>query len=269
MGYTEITMKPRIIPEIGDLIEIKTPEGLAYVQYTAKHTDPPVFGELIRILPGLYKARPDDFSVLANQKERYFVFTPITRACRKKWATIVSNEVVPEWAQGIPLMRMANQIDSNGEGRDWYLWDGVKSWPANDADVGQLSIASIWGHEVLVEKLAEGWLPSDNYSGPDELPEVSDTSEIDTGSELTQVRHYLYFPSQALANTAAQTLETKEYTVKVEPRIEQNNWLVQATMCVLLGEEVMNEHVSYLKSLASSSHGDYDGWDVLINGNCS
>jgi hypothetical protein len=45
-------MKPRVTPKIGDIVEIETSDGLAYVQFTAKHTTPPVFGELVRVLPG-------------------------------------------------------------------------------------------------------------------------------------------------------------------------------------------------------------------------
>ena len=127
---TRKTMKTRIIPQIGDIVEIKTPKGLAYVQYTAKHTAPPVFGELIRVLPGLYDSPPVDFSALAKEKEKYFVFTPITLACRKKWATVVSNEAVPVRAQGVPIMRMANRIGAGGKVGDWYLWDGIDASPA-------------------------------------------------------------------------------------------------------------------------------------------
>jgi hypothetical protein len=73
------------------------------------------------VLPGLYESPPVDLSALAKEKEKYFVFTPITFACRKKWATIVSNEAIPAWVQGVPVMRMANRIGPDGEERDWYL----------------------------------------------------------------------------------------------------------------------------------------------------
>jgi hypothetical protein len=38
------------------VIEIETPRGLAYAQYTHEHRDPPRLGSLLRVLP----ARPDD-----------------------------------------------------------------------------------------------------------------------------------------------------------------------------------------------------------------
>ncbi len=56
--------------EIGDVCEIRTPAGLAYVQYTHPH---PSMGQLVRVLPGLYAGRPD-VRELAQQKELYFIF---------------------------------------------------------------------------------------------------------------------------------------------------------------------------------------------------
>jgi hypothetical protein len=274
-------MKTRIIPKIGDIVEIKTPKGLAYVQYTAKHTAPPVFGELIRVLPGLYESPPVDLSALAKEKEKYFVFTPITFACRKKWATIVSNEAIPAWVQGVPVMRMANRIGAHGKGRDWYLWDGVDASPANNADIKEFSIAEILGHDILVDRLAERWLPSDDYTSDDRLSEVSghfealDTHETPTeltrslASEpaLAQVRHYLYFPSKALADAAGKTLKTQGYSVNIEPdpSAEQTSWLVLVTTQSMIDDAAINKAVADLKAVASSSDGEYDGWDVLVD----
>jgi ribosomal protein L34E len=64
-------------PRIGDVIEIETPKGLAYAQYTYKHDTPPRYGALLRVLPGLYEARPSDFSDLVQQDERFYVFFPL------------------------------------------------------------------------------------------------------------------------------------------------------------------------------------------------
>ncbi|MCS7123146.1 MAG: hypothetical protein RMJ17_01025, partial [Candidatus Aenigmarchaeota archaeon] len=51
----EIMSSPkRKRPKIGDVFEIKTPKGFAYVQYSIRHPD---FGEIIRVLPGLYPDR--------------------------------------------------------------------------------------------------------------------------------------------------------------------------------------------------------------------
>lgn len=42
---------------IGDVIEIRTSKGLAYVQYTHEYSKPPKWGSLVRILQGFYEKR--------------------------------------------------------------------------------------------------------------------------------------------------------------------------------------------------------------------
>lgn len=274
-------MKPRVIPKIGDIVEIETSSGLAYVQFTEKHTTPPTFGELVRVLPGLHNTRPSDFSALAQKKESYFVFTPLRLACRRKQATIVSNQPVPEWAQGIPIMRMANGFDENGKGRDWYLWDGIETWPAtgNPEDLNNLSIAAIWGHDILTERLAERWLPSDepvenpssvkfeqqgSYTKAEQAKEESEVLRPDS-PEPQEVRHYLYFPTEIVANNATRILKAHGYSAEARRSEAQDSWLILVSSLAQLDQEQLNDAMTYLKDFAASRGGEYDGWDVLVN----
>jgi hypothetical protein len=39
----------RVRPQLGDVIEIETSQGLAYAQYTHEHREPPRYGSLLRI----------------------------------------------------------------------------------------------------------------------------------------------------------------------------------------------------------------------------
>lgn len=59
---------------IGDIVEIRTPRGLAYAQYTH---EPPQFGSLIRVLPGLYESRPSDPARLAREQHLWVTFLGI------------------------------------------------------------------------------------------------------------------------------------------------------------------------------------------------
>ena len=67
----------RIRKKIGDVIEIPTSKGFAYVQYTHYHKDPPVYGSLIRVLQEFYKTRPSEqeFSEIVKNHidSKYFV----------------------------------------------------------------------------------------------------------------------------------------------------------------------------------------------------
>ena len=64
----------RIRKKIGDVIEIPTSKGFAYVQYTHYHKDPPVYGSLIRVLEGFYKTRPSEQEFSEIVKKHFVLF---------------------------------------------------------------------------------------------------------------------------------------------------------------------------------------------------
>ena len=61
MSPVQRRRRKRSRPKIGDVIEIATPKGFAYAQFTHDH---PMGGEVLRILPGLYASRPNDLASL-------------------------------------------------------------------------------------------------------------------------------------------------------------------------------------------------------------
>ncbi|HKA60713.1 MAG TPA: hypothetical protein VKD28_19000, partial [Gemmatimonadales bacterium] len=85
---------------IGDIIEIPTSRGLAYVQYT--HHDP-THGSLIRVFPGIFDERPNSFTELAKRRARFVAFVPLERAISQKIFDIVGRAPIPEDAQKFPL----------------------------------------------------------------------------------------------------------------------------------------------------------------------
>ena len=54
-GDTHLSRAELVSPRTGDVVEITTPNGLAYAQLTHDH---PEHGAVLRILPGLYESRP-------------------------------------------------------------------------------------------------------------------------------------------------------------------------------------------------------------------
>src|SRR5437016_1378380 len=109
-------------PTIGDICEVKTPAGLAYIQYTHDH---PSMGQLMRVLPGLFAARPD-IKKLAQQRELYFFFYALQYALRDRLLDVVSNESVPQWARSYPLMRADRGSDTSGKTLSWLILDASK-----------------------------------------------------------------------------------------------------------------------------------------------
>ena len=148
-------------PTIGDIVEIPTPKGLAYAQYT--HFDQRD-GQLIRVLPGLFQQRPDSFTQIVEAEERFYVFFALNAAVRQGIVRIVGREPVPPRAERFPLMRMRGIPYPSGGHSGWWLRDEHREWPVGNLTQEQrrLSIAQVPSYPVLAEMIAEGWQPSDD-----------------------------------------------------------------------------------------------------------
>jgi hypothetical protein len=148
-------------PKLGDIVEIKTPDGLAYAQFVNKHDQPPNYGPLIRVLPGLYKSRPSDFFDLVSQPERFLVFFPLGPAVSRGIVTVVANEPIPDHLIGFPILRSPGARDASGRILNWWLWDGRTKWRVDElsADQRKLSLAVIWNDTLLIQRIVEGWSP--------------------------------------------------------------------------------------------------------------
>lgn len=147
-------------PRPGDVVEIRTERGLAYAQYTHKH---PMYGALLRILPGLFAARPADFADLVSQPERFVVFFPLGAAAARGLVTLVANEPVPERNRPFPLFRSGIQNPATGRVETWWLWDGEHAWKVDELTPEQrdLPLREVWNYTLLVERIVEGWSPRD------------------------------------------------------------------------------------------------------------
>ena len=121
----------RIRKKIGDIIEIPTSKGLAYVQYTHQHTSPPVMGSLIRVLKGFYKTRPskEELAILVNKPHRFQTFCSVYYGVNIGDWERVGNFSVPDFAQKFPVFKNCHHTpEIPPEDRNWSLWDGEKSW---------------------------------------------------------------------------------------------------------------------------------------------
>lgn len=143
---------------VGDVFEILTDRGLAYAQYTHRN---PLYGELIRVLPGFFDQRPSEYGELVRRPARFCTFFPLRAAAAKRVVIIVANEPVPAEAQGFPIFRAGVVNPTTGKVDVWWLWDGDKEWR-----VGQLSeqerrlpIRGVWNDTLLIERITSGWTP--------------------------------------------------------------------------------------------------------------
>jgi hypothetical protein len=255
-------------PKIGEVYEIQTPMGLAYVQYTHYH---PSMGELVRVLPGLYVERPDAGS-LVQQKELYFVFYVLDDALRKGQAQIVSNEPVPQWARPFPVMRHSTFDNS------WLIGDGYEGMALENIrrmlkvrdltpEQKKLSISVTRPHVAMVKALARRWTPerAEEFRRLDTLEaEAREKAKKGLGeSKPDFLDHYLYFPKKPDAQKAAARLREKGWTVEVKKGGDGENWLTLAKQPAPIEEDI-EEIREELERLADDLGGEYDGWGAAV-----
>lgn len=160
---------------LGDVIEIPLSKGnYAYAQFTYNHRKQPVWGHLIRVLPGHFKTRPECLEELVRQPHRFYAFFPAGAALKRGMIKIVSHEEIPKGSEKLPLFKACNQNFQTGK-KTWFLWDGKI-----DRQVGNLApehvdlpLKEIVGFDVLVERIENGWSPRDEVEPPgDETSEL-------------------------------------------------------------------------------------------------
>ena len=106
----------------GEVVEIETSAGLAYVQVAHRHQTYP---ETVRALPGLHRSRPADPAALAGRPARFTAMIPLAGAVARLGlrAEVVATAPVPEAERRFPTFRMPVR-DKQGDVAYWWLWDG-------------------------------------------------------------------------------------------------------------------------------------------------
>lgn len=149
--------------KIGDIIEIQTPQGLAYAQVTHYHNVPPRYGHLLRVFEGLHANRPADLETLAAQPVQFQIFFPLNAALNRGIVFKVGNVQVPPQWEAFPLFRSMGLTDPVTKKAKWWgLWNGTDKirldQPLTDAEK-KLPILGIVNDTMLIEYIVSGWRP--------------------------------------------------------------------------------------------------------------
>lgn len=99
-------------------------------------------------------------AAIARAAPESYVFYAIERAARLGLTRCVAHLEVAD--PRIPVMRIPGPPDPvTQKVSDWWLYDGAREWPvgALTDELRQLSVAEIWSHEVLLDRLSSGWTP--------------------------------------------------------------------------------------------------------------
>lgn len=142
-------------PQIGDVIEIRTLQGLAYAQLTHKH---PSYGALLRVMPGLFDSRPESFSDLVLLEPQFSTFFPLGSACNRGIVRVVANESICTSLSEFPTFR-ASVKAKDGMWGAWWLWDGVREWNIGKLKPGMEALPprDVINDTLLIERITGGW----------------------------------------------------------------------------------------------------------------
>jgi len=149
--------------QIGDVFEINTPRGVAFLQYLNRDA---LMGEFIRVFAGTHAERPASLESIVTPNEQFLAFFPVTAAERKKIVTFVGSAKVPSRLNEFPVLRAPGRIDPvRRKIENWRLWDGKRSWGVDQLSEAErdLSVKEIVGAPILVDRIVTGWVPRDYY----------------------------------------------------------------------------------------------------------
>lgn len=151
-------MASRKRAKTGDVLEYEVGNDVAYLHYTGKH---PEYGDAVFVGPRLgqrqRKVKNEIFS------DSYLVFYPVNAAISQGLAKIVANIAPPGMPERLrrPGARTGRRVDT------WIIEDSsdeVVKTKLSEEEL-RLPIATIWNHEMLLRRVAEGWDPSQEGRG--------------------------------------------------------------------------------------------------------
>jgi len=251
--------------QIGDIFEIPTKKGMAYAQFSHYHATPPKYGALIRVLPGMHSERPNHFQPLADKKELFSTFFPLQAALNRKIFSVVGHADVPLQARKFPLFRNGNINQQTRKVDEWWLWDGTKSWKIGQLNDEQLDlpIESIWNDTCLVERIEEGWTPRLSESLRQAAWLKSKFEKTPLGETAAKkVRHYLLFPDNEAANSAARKIQ--DAGMQSETMDTGNEWTVVVNQSEPITEQSVEEYTRNLLDICRGLNGKYDSWEIPV-----
>jgi hypothetical protein len=244
---------------IGDILEVPTKRGLAYVQFSHYHEPPPHMGAIIRVLPGFFQERPLEFQSLADQKELYFTLFPVQAAVNRKIFSVVGHAAIPPHANEFPLFRNGVINPQTGKVDQWWLWDGTKSWKIGDLTDDQLdlSLESGWNDVLLISRLEQGWTPRNAEVF---VQAARLRNKIKKTPSVKGIRHSLLFKSKSLAEQAQPLIDQAGFKSDL---IDHGSGF---TLAVPQGAPLTEEYIEHvtvqLAEIARKAGGRYDAWET-------
>jgi hypothetical protein len=140
---------------IGDVFELPTAKGKAYLHYVHKMKNGL---EMVRVLKGLHQDPPASFDELVAEPEQFVVGFPLNAAFNRKIVHRVASGQIVEFSPP-EFMRTKHKVPGEFDG--WQIVNTstmarktVKSLSESERS---LSPSGIWNDTLLIERLESGW----------------------------------------------------------------------------------------------------------------
>ena len=143
---------------VGEVFEIKTPNGYGYFQITHIHSERPKFGHLIRVL-GEFTSPQNDPAAVAALPTKFKIFFPAADALKKGLIRSAGSADIPKVDIAFPLFRNGTRDPKTKQISDWWLWNGTKEWRVGKLSKEQYSLPqpAVVNDTLLAQRIAEGW----------------------------------------------------------------------------------------------------------------
>jgi len=143
----------------GDVLKLATPDGLLYLHYLGRH---PEYGDGVMVCPSKHTG---PVAVSADLfRAGYVTFYPAVAAVTQGLAEVVGYLPSPSLPKRLrrPGVRSDNKVET------WIIEDASGEYVRQNLsdEERQLPIAVIWNHELLIQRICEGWRPE--VEGKDE-----------------------------------------------------------------------------------------------------
>jgi len=142
--------------QMGDTFEIKTAQGLGYIQFAYRDKNGI---EYVRVIRGLFDSRPAGLVDLVGKKEQFIVGFPLTIAANKELVNYVARFLLPADFEMPRYMRAKHYV--RGKFLGWHIVD-ISNWKRklvsnlSEQEV-KMSPLGVWNDTLLKERIATGW----------------------------------------------------------------------------------------------------------------
>lgn len=136
----------------GDVLQLRAGDRFAYLHYIGKH---PEYGDAVLVSPGLQERQTS--VARENFVSGYVAFYPAAAGVAQGLVEVVAHLPPPNLPERLRRAgaRSGRRVDT------WIIEDGSREVVRTklSEDELRLPIAAIWNHELLVQRIAEGWNP--------------------------------------------------------------------------------------------------------------